>query len=180
MKSVARLLLKAISMTVNGILRKLKSFDLELLQFAGFDEKELVKFWDEEKDTKDDKFDVDKELKKIKTPQTKFGDLIIMGNHKLLCSSSTDITRLKNYSVMIELLLSTVIHLLISGFHMTKAWAINPTTEVRLTTINHQKHTKNLFAKFLNHHLQYPLKILTCAFWCDEAWVWVFKLSIWN
>jgi hypothetical protein len=30
-----------------------------------------VKFWDEEKDTKDDKFDVDKELKKIKTPQTK-------------------------------------------------------------------------------------------------------------
>jgi hypothetical protein len=62
-----------------------------LLQFAGFDEKELVKFWDEEKDTKDDKFDVDKELKKIKTPQTKLGDLIVMGNHKLLCSSSTNI-----------------------------------------------------------------------------------------
>jgi hypothetical protein len=28
---------------------KLKSFDLELLQFAGFDEKELVKFWDEQR-----------------------------------------------------------------------------------------------------------------------------------
>ncbi len=49
---------------------KLKSFDLELLQFAGFDEKELVKFWDEDNDTKDDKFDVEKELKQIKTPHT--------------------------------------------------------------------------------------------------------------
>jgi hypothetical protein len=56
---------------------------------------------------------------------------------------------------MTKLRLSIVIHLSISGFHMTKAWAINPTTEVRLTIINHQKHTRNLFDKFLNHHLQY-------------------------
>jgi hypothetical protein len=70
---------------------KLKSFDLDLIKFAGFSDMEIAKFWDEDKDTKDDKFDVDKEIKKIKTPVVQKGDLIIMGDHKLLCASSTDI-----------------------------------------------------------------------------------------
>jgi len=130
---------------------KLKSFDLELLQFAGFDEKELVKFWDEEKDTKDDKFDVDKELKKKQSWVILLSWVII----NCFAQAQPISTPLKNYSVMIELLLSTVTHLSISGFHMTKAWVINPTTEAPSMIINHQKHTRNLFVKFLNPHLQY-------------------------
>jgi DNA modification methylase len=154
---------------------KLKSFDLELLQFAGFDEKELVKFWDEEKDTEDDKFDVDKELKKIKTPQTKLGDLIIMGNHKLLCSSSTDITAVKK----------------LFGDDRATAIYSDPPFNIGLSYDKGVGNKSNYggtfddnqspeaYKEFIRQVLKSSLSISTkdshVAFWCDEAWVWVFQ-----
>jgi len=154
---------------------KLKSFDLELLQFAGFDEKELVKFWDEEKDTKDDKFDVDKELKKIKTPQTKLGDLIIMGNHKLLCSSSTDINAVKK----------------LFGDDRATAIYSDPPFNIGLSYDKGVGNKSNYGGSFddnqspeaykefirqvLTSSLAISIKDAHVAFWCDEAWVWVFQ-----
>lgn len=67
----------------------LKSFDLGLLKDAGFDELELAKFWDEDTEVKEDGFDIEKELKKIQDPTTKLGDIIILGNHKVICGDST-------------------------------------------------------------------------------------------
>lgn len=154
---------------------KLKSFDLELLQFAGFDEKELVKFWDEDKDTKDDKFDVDKELKQIKTPQTKPGDLIVMGKHKLLCASSTDANAVKKL------------------FGDDKAVAIysDPPFNIGLSYDKGVGNKSNYggsfddnqspdaYVDFIRKVMQSSLAIATkdthIAFWCDEAWVWVFQ-----
>ncbi len=154
---------------------KLKSFDLELLQFAGFNEKELVKFWDEEKDTKDDKFDVDKELKKIKTPQTELGDLIIMGSHKLLCSSSTDINAVKK----------------LFGDDRATAIYSDPPFNIGLSydkgvgnkssyggTFDDNQ-SPEAYKEFIRQVLASSLAISTkdthVAFWCDEAWVWVFQ-----
>lgn len=68
----------------------LKSFDIDTLTFAGFDQIELAKFWDEDNETKEDTFDVEKELKQIKDPVTKLGDIIHLGKHKILCGDSTD------------------------------------------------------------------------------------------
>jgi len=154
---------------------KLKSFDLELLQFAGFDEKELVKFWDEEKDTKDDNFNIDKELKKIKTPQIKPGDLIIMGNHKLLCASSTDINAVKKL------------------FGSDKATAIysDPPFNIGLSYDKGVGNKSNyggsfddnqsadeyvsFIRKVMQSSLAVSIKDIHIAFWCDEAWVWVFQ-----
>lgn len=68
----------------------LKSFDMETLTFAGFDQIELAKFWDDGNETKDDTFDVEKELKQITEPTTKPGDIIRLGRHKVLCGDSTD------------------------------------------------------------------------------------------
>ncbi len=67
----------------------LKSFDLDILLDSGFDQIQLAKFWDEEVEVKPDQFDLDKELKKIKTPKTKLGDVITLGNHKVICGDST-------------------------------------------------------------------------------------------
>ena len=66
-----------------------KSFDLELLKDVGFDEIQLAKFWDEDKEVREDSFDIEKELKKITDPKTKLGDLIILGNHRVICADST-------------------------------------------------------------------------------------------
>ncbi len=67
----------------------LKSFDLDILLNSGFDQIQLAKFWDEEVEVKPDQFDVEKELKNIKTPKTKLGDIITLGNHKVICGDST-------------------------------------------------------------------------------------------
>lgn len=68
---------------------ELKSFDLDLLSDVGFDDVQLSEFWKDD-EIKDEDFDVDEEIKKIKKPKTKSGDLIILGNHRLICSDSTD------------------------------------------------------------------------------------------
>jgi DNA modification methylase len=69
---------------------KLKDFDMDFLVDIGFDQIELGKIWDKELEAEDDKFDVEKELRKIKEPTTKLGDLIILGSHKVICGDSTD------------------------------------------------------------------------------------------
>lgn len=68
----------------------LKSFDFEVLSFAGFDAIEIANFWDKKNETKEDSFNVEKELQKIKDPKTKPGDIIYLGKHKILCGDSTD------------------------------------------------------------------------------------------
>lgn len=74
---------------------KLKSFDLDLLVDIGFDQVDLSHFWDKELEVKDEDFDVEVELKKIKKPKTKLGDLIHLGEHRLLCGDSTNPDNLK-------------------------------------------------------------------------------------
>ncbi|NCS98744.1 DNA modification methylase [Candidatus Parcubacteria bacterium] len=155
---------------------KLKSFDFDLLQFAGFDKKELVKFWDKEKDTKDDKFNVEQELKKIKVPQTESGDLIVMGDHKLLCASSTDINAVKKL------------------FGTDKATALYSDSPFNIG-LSYDKGVGNKsnyggsfdddnkspeeFKQFLREVLISSLSISSkdvhVGFWCDEAWVWVLQ-----
>ncbi len=73
----------------------LKEFDFETLEFAGFDPIELSEIFDKDKEATDDNFDEKKELKKIKNPKTKLGDLITLGSHKILCGDSTDKENLK-------------------------------------------------------------------------------------
>jgi len=74
---------------------KLKTFDLDLLVDIGFDQVDLSHFWDKELEVKDEDFDVEAELKKIKKPKTKLGDLIHLGPHRLLCGDSTNPDNLK-------------------------------------------------------------------------------------
>lgn len=70
-------------------------FNFDLLLNSGFEELELTEFWDKEKEVEDDDFDVQKELKKIKTPTTKLGDIIHLGKSKVLCGDSTNSNNLK-------------------------------------------------------------------------------------
>lgn len=68
----------------------LSEFDATLLEDIGFTTEELdVVFADI--DTEDDDFSVEKELKKIKKPSSKLGDLYQLGHHRLLCGDSTKI-----------------------------------------------------------------------------------------
>ncbi len=67
----------------------LKSFDMGTLEFAGFDDIELSKIFDEDREVKEEDFDVEAELEKIKKPKTKLGDIIVLGKHRVICGDST-------------------------------------------------------------------------------------------
>jgi DNA modification methylase len=156
----------------------LKSFDFETLEFAGFDPIEISKFFDPNVDTKDDDFNVEKEIKQIKEIQTQTGDLIIMGNHKLLCASCND----KN---AVEKL-----------FNGEKASVIYPDPPFNINLsynkgVGGSKSKKNYggtidddkspeeYKEFIRVGMKNALSVATddvhVAYWCDEAWVWVFQ-----
>jgi len=65
------------------------------LEFAGFDPIEIGELFDGDKEVAEEDFDVEKELKKIKKPKTKLGDIIVLGNHRILCGDSTKKENLK-------------------------------------------------------------------------------------
>jgi len=64
----------------------LKNFEMELLVGLGCDQCELDAIW--ANDLKKE-FDVEKELKQIKKAKTKLGDIIELGNNRLICGDST-------------------------------------------------------------------------------------------
>ena len=64
----------------------LKGFEMDLLIDLGFDQKELDDIWNKELKKE---FDVEKELKEIKKAKTKHGDIIHLGNNRLICGDST-------------------------------------------------------------------------------------------
>ena len=69
---------------------KLKSFDIGMLLDIGFSDDDLSQIWDDHLETEDDNFNVEKELKKIKKPKTKLGDVYQLGMHRLICGDTTD------------------------------------------------------------------------------------------
>jgi DNA modification methylase len=73
---------------------KLKFFNTDLLLDVGFSDQDLSSLWAENLETTDDEFDEHTEIAKIREPKTKLGDLISLGNHKLICGDSTDPTTL--------------------------------------------------------------------------------------
>ncbi len=70
-------------------LELLKILDIEMLLDVGFDDADLSTIWDDNLETEEDNFDVEKELQTIKKAKTKLGDMFQLGNHFLLCGDST-------------------------------------------------------------------------------------------
>lgn len=71
--------------------KKLKEyFAMDELLGGGFDKDEIAKYFDRMVEAKEDDFDADAEAARIKTPQTKVGDIWLLGDHRLICGDSTD------------------------------------------------------------------------------------------
>lgn len=153
----------------------LKHFDLEILSDAGFDDMELVSFWDKENESIDDDFDIEKEIKKIHNPTTERGDLIIMGNHRLLCGSATD----KN--AVLKLFNGDKASMYYSDppFNIGLSYDKGVGNKSNYGGNVDDSKTPEAYKEFINQTLQSALPVLTddthVFMWCDEAWVWIFQ-----
>ncbi|GMX58688.1 MAG: hypothetical protein MCSN_3420 [Candidatus Microsyncoccus archaeolyticus] len=152
-------------------------FEKEFLIDCGFEEldlevgwKDILKIEDSEND-----FDIERELKEIKKPETKPGDLILLGKHKLLCADSTDINAVKKL------------------FDKDRASMIysDPPFNINLNynkgiggkanyggSIDDNKtieEYKEFIKKSLLSAISVTKEYFHCFYWCDEAWVWLFQ-----
>lgn len=76
-------------------LEALKSFDYDLLVDIGFDSELLNDIWDTTITTDANNKSDEEVMEEIKTPTTQLGDVIELGNHRLICGDSTDPEMLK-------------------------------------------------------------------------------------
>lgn len=150
-------------------------FEKDLLIDLGFKEDDLQSAWDNILESDDDNFNVEEELKKIKEPKTRLGDLVVLGEHKLLCADSTDEEAVKK----------------LFGSEKTSMIYSDPIFNIGLNydkgvgnksnyggTVNDNKTTeeyKEFIRKSLTSALSVADKDVHCFYWCDEAWVWVFQ-----
>ena len=156
----------------------LKDFDLPTLEFSGFDSIEISKFFDPDKDTKDDNFNVPLELNKIKTPRVKPGDMILMGDHKLFCTSCTD-------NMAVQILFEGTVA---DTIYMDPPYNINLSYDKGVGgtkskknyggTIDDDKSPEE-YKEFMRQCMKNALMVsrpdVHVAYWCDEAWVWIFQ-----
>lgn len=72
-------------------------FESDELKNWGFDEHELNDIFDQALEIKEDDFNLEEELAKIKKPFTQPGDVYILGDHKLLCGNCKDLEKVSAF-----------------------------------------------------------------------------------
>ena len=154
---------------------KLKAFDLELLLDIGFDDSDLTNIWDENLETEDDGFDVEKELAKITKPKTKLGDLYQLGAHRLICGDSTDPTVLKKLigKDAVSMIYSDPVYNI--GIDYNKGIGGKKSYG---GTVN-DKRTDTEYKTFLRTTLVNALAVSKpdthVYYWCDESYIWLIQ-----
>lgn len=148
-----------------------KEFDLDFLLNIGFNQIELSKEWDKEKEVEDDECNVEKEIKKIKNPKTKLGDIIELGNHRIICGDSTDPDTLKRLfgNKRVSMIYSDPVYNLNirynSGIGGKQDYGGN---------VNDKRSFEEYY-KFLEKSLECALSVsnnnLHVFYWCDQVYI---------
>lgn len=154
---------------------KLKSFDIEMLLDIGFSDDDLSQIWDDHLETEDDNFDVEKELKKIKKPKTKLGDVYQLGIHKLICGDTTDpsVTKKLFEKEKANMIFSDPIYNIglsyNSGIGGKQSYG-GKTNDKKTDT-----EYKNFLKKSLENAISISKDDCHVFYWCDEAYVGVLQ-----
>ncbi len=153
----------------------LKSFDFDTLEFAGFDGLELANIFDREKEVAEEDFDVEKELKNIKEPTTKLGDLIILGKHRVLCGDSTDKENLKKLlgKDKASMIYSDPIYNI--GIDYDKGISKKKGYGGKVNDNQKEGDYKNLIRQSLENALSVSKNDLHIFYWSDQRYIWLMQ-----
>jgi len=155
----------------------LKAFDTGLLLDVGFTPDDLNNFFDDVLDVSDDNFNVNAELAKIVTPESKPGDLYQLGDHRLLCGNSLDpkdVSKLMGTDKAQMIYCDPPYNI---GLDYRKGIGTNGkyTTE---KLVNDSKNTDD-YGAFIEESLKNALDVgkqdIHIFYWCDEKYVWLLQ-----
>jgi DNA modification methylase len=152
----------------------LKEFDLNLLIDIGFDQKELDEIWNKKlvKDT----FDPEVELKKIKKPTTKLGDIILLGSSKLICGDSTKPETLQKLfgEERASMIMSDPIYNLDVNYdkglggHASYGGTVNDSKT--------DEEYKEFLKKSMGCALAVTKEDAHVFYWCDQTYIWLVQV----
>ncbi len=146
-------------------------FDTELLLDSGFDQDELNELFDDILDTKPDKFDTKRELKKIKKPKSKLGDLYQLGRHRLYCGDSTKLESVQ--TVVGDAKVHMVYNDPIYNINLSYKSGIGGTKNYGGSAKD--KRSKKEYAEFLSKTMDNALAVshpdTHIFYYCDESYV---------
>lgn len=153
----------------------LKDFDLDMLLDSGFDGKELNDLWVDDIKTEDDDFDEEKELAEIKTPETKLGDIIELGQHRLICGDSTDPKVLQKLfgEDRARMIYSDPVYNLGVDYNKGIGGKQNYGGEVNDKRTDEEY--KNLIKNSLSSALSVTHDDAHVFYWCDETYIWLIQ-----
>jgi len=155
----------------------LKAFDTNLLLDVGFTPDDLNGFFDDVLEIADDDFNVNEELAKIITPETKPGDLYQLGDHRLLCGNSLDANDVA------KLMGNDHAGMVFSDppYNINLDYRKGIGTKGKYTTdklVNDNKGVKE-YEQFLDVAIKNALAASNpdahVFFWCDEKYVWLLQ-----
>lgn len=172
-------LLTSNAVTGDWDFEKLKAFEVDFLLDIGFDADELNSVWAEHLKVEKEDFDEEKELKKIKKPKTKLGDLIELGTHRLICGDCTE------YGVLERLLGDEKVSMIYSdppyNIKLDYDKGIGGKQSYGGTTDDNRK--SNDYAIFLGQSLSTALNVsnddVHIFYWCDQTYIglvqWLYR-----
>ena len=153
-------------------LEKLSSFKIDLLDDIHFDKTDLLSYLDMGLEVSDDDFDETEELKSIKEPKTKIGDIIQLGNHRLICGDSTDLNVIKNLlgDEKVSMIYSDPIY----NINVDYNKGIGGKQAYGGAVIDNRSDDEyqNLIEKSLVSALSVSKDDLHVFYWCDESKIW--------
>ena len=156
---------------------KLKSFDLDLLTDIGFDQIELANLWDDELEVQDENFNVEEEIKKIKKPETKLGDLIQLGPHRLFCADSTNPDNLKTLfgKDRASMIYSDPVYNLKGGVDYNSGIGGKQNYGGNVNDNRSDDEYKEFLKKSLESALSVTKKDAHIFYYCDQSYIWLLQ-----
>jgi DNA modification methylase len=155
----------------------LKLFDTNMLLDVGFTPDDLNNFFDDVLDVSDDGFNVEEELAKIVTPETKPGDIYELGGHRLICADALD------PNTVTKLMGKEKAHMIYCDppYNIGLDYRKGIGTKGKYTPdnmVNDSKGTKE-YGDFIEQSLKNALAAsgtdVHVFYWCDEKYVWLLQ-----
>jgi DNA modification methylase len=153
----------------------LANFDEELLKEVGWGEEEIEEIFHLE--TFEDEFNFEEEIKKIKKPKIKQGDIFQLGNHRLMCGDATNFNNVKRLMGKNKCTLAITDPPYNIGLDYSKKITVNKKLAFE-PKISDKKSIEE-YEQFLDSLIKNTLRVCEknahIFFWCDEKYIWLLQ-----
>lgn len=153
----------------------LKDFEIETLTMAGFEDIDLSHIFDSHLEVKDDEWNEEAELKKIKSTDIKSGDMFSLGRHKLICGDSL------NLETVNKLVGKTRVEMINQDppFNIGLSYNKGVGNKKNYGGTTDDNKTDDQYSKFIETMMRNALSVSKkdchVLFWTDERYVWLFQ-----